>query len=97
VFDGAEDDIDEEGSRLPLLIVIALLVLAAFAGVVYLAYTEGVQKAVPTCRGSSRRAKVRPSRPDRAGNTGTPYKAWKIYEQPAPTDEDQDSAPQPPT
>jgi hypothetical protein len=37
VFDGAEDDYDDEGSRLPLLIVIALLVLAAFAGVVWLA------------------------------------------------------------
>ena len=31
VFDGGEDDEDVEGSRLPLLIVIALFVLAAFS------------------------------------------------------------------
>jgi hypothetical protein len=43
VFDDA-DEADEEGSRLPLLIVIALLVLAAFGGVVYLAYTQGLQR-----------------------------------------------------
>ena len=42
VFDGAEDEEDEEGSRLPLLIVMALLVLAAFGGVVWLAYERGV-------------------------------------------------------
>ena len=37
VFDGAEEEDDAEGSRLPLLIVLALLVLAMFAGVVWLA------------------------------------------------------------
>jgi hypothetical protein len=101
VFDGAEDDVDEEGSRLPLLIVIALLVLAAFAGVVYLAYTEGVQKGradLPrVISAQPGPAKVAPTD---AGGSVTPYKGLKIYEQPAPTDEDtndQDSAPQPPT
>ena len=45
VFDAADDnEQEEEGSRLPLLIVIGLLVFAAFAGVVWLAYTQGVQK-----------------------------------------------------
>lgn len=41
----ADSDMDdgEEGSRLPLLIVIALLVLAAFTGVVWLAYSQGVE------------------------------------------------------
>jgi cell division septation protein DedD len=34
----------EEGARLPLLIAVALVVLAAFAGVVWLAYTQGVQR-----------------------------------------------------
>jgi hypothetical protein len=101
VFDGAEDDVDEEGSRLPLLIVIALLVLAAFAGVVYLAYTEGVQKgrsdAPRVITAQPGPAKVAPTD---AGGTVTPYKGLKIYEQPAPTDEDsanEDSAPPPPT
>ena len=44
IFDGAEEDDDAEGSRLPLLIVIALFVLAAFGGVVWLAYTQGVAR-----------------------------------------------------
>ena len=44
VFDGSEEDDDVEGSRLPLLIVLALLVLAMFAGVVWLAYTQGVAR-----------------------------------------------------
>jgi len=44
VFDGGEDgDLDDEGSRLPLLIVIALLVFFAFGGVVWLAYNQGVK------------------------------------------------------
>src|SRR5947207_8558047 len=101
VFDGAEDEVDDEGSRLPLLIVIALLVLAAFAGVVYLAYTEGVQKGradLPrVITAQSGPAKVAPTD---AGGTATPYKGLKIYEQPAPTDEEagnEDAAPPPPT
>lgn len=101
VFDGAEDDVDDEGSRLPLLIVIALLVLAAFGGVVYLAYTEGVQKgrsdAPRVITAQTGPAKVAPTD---AGGTATPYKGLKIYEQPAPADEDagnEDSAPPPPT
>src|SRR5689334_1798393 len=101
VFDGSEDDMDEEGSRLPLLIAIALLVLAAFAGVVYLAYTEGVQKgrsdAPRVITAQSGPAKVAPTE---AGGTVTPYKGLKIYEQPAPSDEEtenEDSPPPPPT
>ena len=44
VFDGSEEEEDVEGSRLPLLIVLALLVLAMFAGFVWLAYSEGVAR-----------------------------------------------------
>ena len=44
VFDGGEDEEDVEGSRLPLVIVISLLVLAAFGGVVWLAYNNGVAR-----------------------------------------------------
>ncbi len=39
VYDASEEDEDVEGSRLPLLIVLALLVLAMFAGFVWLAYS----------------------------------------------------------
>ena len=43
VYDPAEDE-EQERSRLPILIVIALLVLAAFGGVVWLAYNQGVAR-----------------------------------------------------
>ncbi len=44
LYDSVEEEEDIEGSRLPLLIVLALLVLAMFAGVVWLAYTQGVAR-----------------------------------------------------
>ena len=91
VFDGAEDDLDEEGSRLPLLIFIALLVLAAFGGVVWLAYSQGVQRGregapqvIAAQPGPVRTAPANPG-------GSTPYQGLKIYEQPAP--EEDDSAP----
>ncbi len=88
VFDGGEDDIDDEGSRLPLLIVIALLIAAAFALVVYLAYTQGVQNG----RESAPRTIAADEGPVRTApeNPGgkTPYQGLKIYEQPAPPDDE---------
>lgn len=46
VFEDQDDTADgsDDGSRLPLLVVIALLVLAAFAGVVWLAYNQGLER-----------------------------------------------------
>jgi hypothetical protein len=86
VFDGAEDDYDDEGSRLPLLIVIALLVLAAFAGVVWLAYTQGVQRGrqdVPrVIAAESGPVKTAPGQLA----TANPYKGLKIYNNKAPAD-----------
>src|ERR1700677_2136186 len=98
-FDGGEtEDLDEEeGSRHPLLLVIGLLVVAAFAGVVYLAYTQGVQRgradAPRMLVGANGPVKVAPDNP---GGIETPFKGLKIYQQPAPADdEDADSTPQP--
>ena len=91
VFDGAEDEEDVEGSRLPLLIVLALLVLAMFAGVVWLAYTQGVQRGrteTPVLTAENGPARVAPQDP---GGVQQPYKGFKIYEQPAPPDEDVDT------
>ena len=97
VFSGGEDDEDVEGSRLPLLIVIALLVLAAFGGVVWLAYQRGVQQGhsdVPrVIAAEPGPAKVAPTSP---GGTPTPYTGLKIYQQPAQTSE-QPAATPPPT
>ena len=87
VFDGSIDEEEaDEGSRLPALILIALLVLAAFAGVVYLAYTQGVERG----RADAPRVIV-------AQATGT---RLKVYQQPAPADDESneaDSVPPPPT
>src|SRR5258705_6244939 len=45
IYDLSDEEIEEEErSRLPLLIVVALVVLAAFAGVVWLAYNQGVAR-----------------------------------------------------
>ena len=89
VFDGGDDDEDVEGSRLPLLIVIALLVLAAFGGVVWLAYQRGVQQGhaeVPRVIAADQTPVKVP--PTSAGGTATPYTGLKIYQQPAPSKEE---------
>jgi cell division protein FtsN len=91
VFDGAEEDEDVEGSRLPLLIVLALLVLAMFAGVVWLAYTQGVARGrteTPVLTAENGPARIAPQNP---GGVEQPYKGFKIYEQPAPPDDAVDS------
>lgn len=98
VFSGGEDDEDVEGSRLPLLIVIALLVLAAFGGVVWLAYQRGVQQGhsdVPrVIAAEPGPVKVAPTT---TGGTATPYTGLKIYQQPAPASDDTDVATPRPT
>jgi len=93
VFDGSEEEDDVEGSRLPLLIVLALLVLAMFGGVVWLAYTQGVARGrgetpVLTAAGGPERVA-----PPQAGGSNVPYQGFKIYEQPAPSDDSADAAP----
>src|ERR1700679_4172215 len=91
VFDGSEDEDDVEGSRLPLLIVLALLVLAMFAGVVWLAYTQGVARGrteTPVLTAENGPARIAPQNP---GGVEQPYKGFKIYEQPAPPDDGVDT------
>ena len=100
IFDGGEiEDDDEEGSRVPLLLVIGLLVVGAFGGVVWLAYTQGVQRgradAPRMLVAANGPVKEAPANP---GGAATPYTGLKIYQQPAPAeDEDTEAAPQPPT
>jgi cell division protein FtsN len=93
IFDALEEDEDPEGSRLPLLIVLALLVLVMFGGVVWLAYSYGVVHGRSEPRVLAAQpgpARVAPANP---GGTKTPYKGFKIYEQPAPSDEEADTVP----
>src|SRR5215207_3185587 len=94
VFDGADEDEDDaEGSRLPLLIVLALVVLCAFGGVVWLAYTQGVARGrteTPVLAAAPGPERVAPENP---GGTEVPYQGFKIYEQPAPPDEGDTPAP----
>jgi cell division protein FtsN len=96
IFDGAEEDDDTEGSRLPLLIVIALFVLAAFGGVVWLAYTQGVSRgrndAPKVIAAESGPAKVAANGSD----TATPNKGLKIYQDQAPADDQSDKQVAPP-
>lgn len=87
-FDGGEDE-DNEGSHLPVVIIIAILVLAAFGGVVWLAYNQGVARGrtdAPT--------RVAAAQQTKADNDN----GIKVYQQPAGSDgEDQASrAPQQP-
>jgi len=97
VFDGSEEDDDAEGSRLPLLIVIALFVLAAFGGVVWLAYTQGVARghtdSPHTIVAQPGPAKVAA---EQGGENATPGKGLKIYQDPAPADDQADKQVAPP-
>jgi cell division protein FtsN len=96
VFDGAEEEDDAEGSRLPLLIVLALVVLCAFAGVVWLAYTQGVARGrteTPVLAAAAGPERVAPQNP---GGAAVPYQGFKIYEQPAPADDEAGAASPPP-
>lgn len=75
VFDGGEDDQESEGSHLPVVIIIAILVLAAFGGVVWLAYNQGV-------------ARGRSDVPMHvAGNDTNAGGQIKVYQQPAGAEE----------
>src|ERR1700759_847416 len=93
LFDGSDEEEDVEGSRLPLMIVLALLVLAMFGGVVWLAYSHGVARGrgePPVLTAANGPEKVAPSQP---GGANVPYQGFKIYEQPAPTDDSGDAPP----
>src|ERR1700742_2176751 len=93
VFDGSEEEDDVEGSRLPLMIVLALLVLAMFGGLVWLAYNQGVARGrgeTPVLTAANGPEKVAPSQP---GGAHQPSQGFKISEHPPPSDDSGDNAP----
>src|ERR1700720_160738 len=76
-FDVADEkETVDDGSRLPLLIVIALVVLAAFAGVVWLAYTQGVERG----RADTPRVVIAAGRPSKAEGSQSSLTGLKIYQ-----------------
>jgi len=81
VYDGSEDDEDGEGSHLPVVIIIAILVLAAFGGVVWLAYNQGV------ARGRTEPVRVASTESTDPGNGGQ----IKVYQQPAGAEDEDDT------
>lgn len=93
IYDLADEDPEEERSRAPLLVVIALVVLAAFAGVVWLAYNQGVERGR---QGASLvitapEGPVRVAPPDSA--PATPFTGLNVYNDPvAPEIEAKSSA-----
>lgn len=69
----------EEGARLPFLVLIALVVLGAFVGVVWLAYTQGVE------RGRAEGPQILAQRNLPAAPTATPpFTGLNIYQPAAP-------------
>jgi cell division protein FtsN len=99
-FHHVETEAEDARARLPLLIVIALLVLASFAGVVWLAYNQGIERglvAAPTVIAAPETPiRTLPSEDD----PSVAYTGLKIYDDPVPPDEEAASsslAPQPET
>ena len=78
VYDGVDEEDEAEGSRLPLLIVLAMIVLGAFAGVVYYAYSQGVARGrgeTPVLAAAAGPERVAPQN---AGGSEVPYQGFKV-------------------
>jgi cell division protein FtsN len=88
VFDGGQDDHEEEGSNLPMVIVISLLVLAAFVGVVWVAYKNGVMRGHTELQPVQTAADVRPAAAPGTGDLAAPNRQTKAFQRPAGVDDD---------
>jgi cell division protein FtsN len=75
-FETDEMEDDNEKSRLPLLVLIALVVLAAFGGVVWLAYTQGVERG----RADVPRIAMTQPAPKAQRVAASPYAGLNIYQ-----------------
>ena len=88
VYDLSEEDQDQERSRLPLLIVIAGVIAAAFFGVVWIAYNQGLAHGrASVALVAAPEGPVRTAPQDAATGT-TPFTNLKIYNIPVPPDEE---------
>ena len=97
VFDGGEDDEEEGGSHLPAVIVIAGLVLAAFGGVVWLAYNNGVARGRADLPAATAQIAANEQPAVAPSSVVIAPKQIKIYQQQAGSDDvDQEPATAPP-
>ncbi len=87
-YDLQDDEVDEARARLPLLIVIALLVLASFLGVVWLAYNQGLERGLVAAPAviDAPGIPIRTAPPEHS--VSVPYTGLKIYNDPIPPDQE---------
>jgi cell division septation protein DedD len=87
-YDLQDDEEDDSRTRLPLLIVIALLVLASFAGVVWLAYNQGLERGLVAAHAviNAPNIPIRTLPPE--DTASVLYTGLKIYNDPIPPDEE---------
>jgi len=87
-----DDEVEDGRARLPLLIVIALLVLASFAGVVWLAYNQGLERGLV----ASPAVIAAPDLPIRSlppeDGSAIQYTGLKIYNDPIPPDQEAETS-----
>ena len=90
VFDGGGDEEDTEGSQLPMLIVISLLVLVALGGFVWLAYNNGVAHGRADAAAKVAQTSTEAPAAPMDSESAPPNKSIKIYQQPAGSDDEAD-------
>ena len=91
-YDLHDEEIEDARARLPLLIVIALLVMASFGGVVWLAYNQGLERALVSSPAviDAPEIPVRTLPPENSSDV--PYAGLRIYNDPIPLDEEAESS-----
>jgi cell division protein FtsN len=91
-YDLADEEVDDARARLPLLIVIALLVLASFAGVVWLAYNQGLERGLVAAPAIIDAPGVPIRTLPSEDSVSVPYTGLKIYNDPIPPDEEAEAS-----
>jgi cell division protein FtsN len=91
-YDLADEEVDDARARLPLLIVIALLVLASFAGVVWLAYNQGLEHGLVAAPAIIDAPGVPIRTLPSEDSVSVPYTGLKIYNDPIPPDEEAEAS-----